>query len=80
MLFRSEHSPSGVINVLVRELVALERFLSSTEGGVVDSRRVSRLPMADQTQSPGEEDGAEMGANMRAVAPPVQSFASGRRR
>ena len=29
----------------------------------------------------GEEgDSAEMGASMRAVAPPVQSFASGRRR
>jgi hypothetical protein len=34
-----------------------------------------------QGGSSGEEgDSAEMGASMRAVAPPVQSFASGRRR
>jgi error-prone DNA polymerase len=80
---RLEHSPSGVINVLVRELAALERFLApdvqeaETDGGA----SVSRLPDADSGRVPGEtKDGARMGANMRAVAPPVQSFASGRRR
>jgi error-prone DNA polymerase len=86
---RLERSPSGVLNVLVNELAALERFLATADeeaahaGG--SGRRVSRLPSANRAQAPGEEtpavrDGAEMGANMRAVAPPVQSFASGRRR
>jgi error-prone DNA polymerase len=59
-----------VINVVVRELAPLERFL---EGGVegaeeaVASARVHHL-------------GAEVGSSMRAVAPPVQSFGAGRRR
>jgi error-prone DNA polymerase len=80
---RLEHSPSGVINVLVRELAALERFLALADEDAVQaggSGRVSRLPSTDPAQTLGEEDGAEMGANLRAVAPPVQSFASGRRR
>ncbi|MCW2969770.1 MAG: dnaE [Solirubrobacterales bacterium] len=71
-----------VINVIVRELAPLERFLP---GGVDDAAgaaataRVHRLPGA---ASPGEEDvqSAEVGSSMRAVAPPVQSFAAGRRR
>ena len=42
-----------IVNVIVRELAPLERFV---------------------------EDGVEVGSNMRAVAPPVQSFAQGRRR
>ena len=65
------------------ELAALERFLDPVEdqdAGTSGWARVSRLPGVDRAQMPGEEDGAEMGANMRAVAPPVQSFASGRRR
>ncbi len=85
---RLEHSSSGVINVLVRELAALERFLSAevgAGGGGGGEASVSTLSGADraQTPTPGnatEEEAAEMGANMRAVAPPVQSFASGRRR
>lgn len=81
---RLERSPSGVLNVLVRELAALERFLTpieAEEAGTGGGARVSRLRGADQARAGGEEeDGAEMGANMRAVAPPVQSFASGRRR
>jgi hypothetical protein len=72
-----------VLNVIVSELTALERFLESTEGG--DARadraaRVSRLRGADRLTPEGEQEGAEMGADMRAVAPPIQSFASGRRR
>jgi error-prone DNA polymerase len=61
------HQPAGpderpeevrpVINVLVRELDALERHLPGEDASVV-----------------------EIGSNMRAVAPPVQSFAMGRRR
>jgi error-prone DNA polymerase len=91
---RLERSPSGVLNVLVRELAALERFLAPADEEAVHaggSGRVSRLPSANRAQAPGEEapgaqDGAEMGASttglapLRAVAPPVQSFASGRRR
>jgi error-prone DNA polymerase len=80
---RLERSPSGVLNVLVRELAALERFLAPAEvqeAGTGGGACVSRLPHVDRARASGEEDGAEMGANMRAVAPPVQSFASGRRR
>jgi len=68
----------GVVNVIVRELAALESFLSGgVEGaeGAPAGARVHRLP--------GREDGpegAEVGSSMRAVAPPVQSFAAGRRR
>jgi error-prone DNA polymerase len=68
----------GVVNVIVRELAALERFLS---GGVADSEqeaaraRVHQLP--DPDSSP--ED-AEVGSTMRAVVPPMQSFGAGRRR
>jgi len=50
-LERAEGIPP-IVNVIVRELAALERFL----------------------------DRVEMGSSMRAVAPPVQSFAQGRRR
>jgi error-prone DNA polymerase len=81
---RLEHSSSGVINVLVRELMALERLLApaETDDAVAsEETRLSRLPGVERAQGEGEEqDGAEMAANMRAVAPPVQSFASGRRR
>jgi error-prone DNA polymerase len=92
---RLERAPSGVLNVLVRELIALERVLDPAgadglrTGG---SRGVSRLPVIDPAHLSAEEEnseeggsgeegeGAQMGASMRAVAPPVQSFASGRRR
>jgi error-prone DNA polymerase len=79
---RLERASSGVLNVLVRELVALERFLGPADGDGLQtgSGGVSRLPSADPAQALGEEESAEMGASMRAVAPPVQSFASGRRR
>jgi error-prone DNA polymerase len=75
-----------VVNVIVRELDALERHL---EGGLDDEAaqtvgRVSRLPTSQEMpqDTPAEEDtpGAEIGSSMRAVAPPVQSFAMGRRR
>jgi error-prone DNA polymerase len=80
-----------VINVIVRELAPLERYLS---GGVEDgeepaaSARVHRLPgspeesRAEESRADGEEQApsAEVGSSMRAVAPPVQSFAAGRRR
>jgi error-prone DNA polymerase len=75
-----------VVNVVVRELVALERFLAPAPGEEAPAQaQVHRLPgtVADgaaQTGREAEEDGAEVGAVMRAVAPPVQSFAAGRRR
>jgi error-prone DNA polymerase len=82
---RLERSPSGVLNVLVSELAALERFLADPGEetvGVGAQARVRRLPGADggAGQTEEEQEGAEMAANMRAVAPPIQSFASGRRR
>jgi error-prone DNA polymerase len=76
-----------VINVIVRELEPLERFLSGgVEGpeGAAGGARVHRLPGVERGEpSVGEEDeaqGAEVGSSMRAAAPPVQSFAAGRRR
>jgi error-prone DNA polymerase len=73
-----------VVNLLVRELAPLERYISGGLDGAEQERiaRVHQLP----TPAPGEpaeveEDGAiEVGSSMRAVAPPIQSFAMGRRR
>jgi error-prone DNA polymerase len=80
---RLERSSSGVLNVIVSELAALERFFAATEGEDAKAggaARVRRLPGADRSTPEDEQEGAEMGADMRAVAPPIQSFASGRRR
>jgi error-prone DNA polymerase len=82
-----------VLNLIVRELAALERFLA---GGVHEteehaaSARIHRLsdrgpsPMFDDAAAAAdgetEEGSAAVGSSMRAVAPPVQSFAMGRRR
>jgi hypothetical protein len=68
----------GVVNVIVRELVALERFLSdgAVDGGEAAARaHVHHLP----DREPSPED-VEVGSSIRAVAPPVQSFGMGRRR
>ncbi len=71
-----------VVNLLVRELEALDRYLDGalaepgSEGATV--RRLGTRD-ADRAGEPAE-DGAEVGSSMRAVAPPIQSFASGRRR
>jgi error-prone DNA polymerase len=78
---RLERSSSGVLNVIVRELAPLERFLGPVEEQGVGKSGGARIRHLPKTERPGErQDGAEMGADMRAVAPPVQSFASGRRR
>jgi error-prone DNA polymerase len=84
-----------VVNVLVRELAALERYLPAEaldrEAAGAVSRLRSAAPGQGQGQGEGEgeaEEGgaaaelgaAEVGSSMRAVAPPVQSFAAGRRR
>ncbi len=63
-----------VVNVVVRELAALERHLGGEEADA--GARVHHLPSA----AVGVDVGADVGAGMRAVAPPVQSFAAGRRR
>jgi error-prone DNA polymerase len=68
---------AGVVNVLVRELAPLERYLTDERAG--EGASVSHLPIAAAEETTGEQ-AAEMGADLRAVAPPVQSFASGRRR
>jgi error-prone DNA polymerase len=71
-----------VINVLVSELEPLERHLDGALSEKADrAGTVRRLP-ANGTQPPSEaeEAGAEVGSSMRAVAPPIQSFAMGRRR
>ena len=76
----------AVANVIVRELAPLERFLTpdETQDG---SASVSRLRSAEPGRPAGDGDSGDeaadavrVGAAMRAVAPPVQSFAAGRRR
>ncbi len=62
----------GVTNVVVRELEPLERFVVAEREGERRGASVSRLAPP--------KDGERMAANMRAVVPPVQSFAAGRRR
>ncbi len=81
----------GVLNVIVRELAPLERFLSGGIDGVdgaASDARVRRLPeraagdaLAAAKAAAGEDlEGAEVGSSMRAAVPPMQSFAQGRRR
>jgi hypothetical protein len=81
----------GVVNVIVRDLAPLERFVS---GGVEGEEApvagcVHRLRAIETSRAPADADsaaeeeaveGAEMGSSMRAVVPPMQSFAAGRRR
>jgi len=87
-----------VINVIVRELAPLERFLVhglEASDGTNAGAGVHHLPGGEHTlgerRRPGrgqrapsadeeELEGAEVGSSMRAAAPPVQSFAAGRRR
>jgi error-prone DNA polymerase len=70
-----------VVNVIVRELAALERYLSGgAEGaGAVESARVHHLPSAP-ADAEEQVQGAEVGSSMRAAVPPMQSFGGGRRR
>ncbi len=71
-----------VVNLIVAELAPLERFLPGglQYGSGEQAGRVRRLHRPTGPASAGEEDAAEVGSSMRAVAPPVQSFAAGRRR
>jgi error-prone DNA polymerase len=75
----------GVVNVIVRELAPLERFLSvglEEDDGHAAPARVHQMPGGERPRSIEEQqlDGAEVGSSMRAVVPPMQSFAQGRRR
>jgi error-prone DNA polymerase len=77
----------GVVNVIVRELAPLERFLPGgvEEEGQAVTARVRRLrrregPAAPEVGGEEEVESGEVGSSMRAAAPPVQSFAMGRRR
>jgi error-prone DNA polymerase len=75
-----------VINLIVRELASLESFLEgglepaehAPAGAVRHLRRDSQEPPGEQWAE--EPPGAEVAASMRAAAPPIQSFAMGRRR
>jgi error-prone DNA polymerase len=83
-----EERIAPIVNVLVRELFALERFLAPVPGEASATQaQVHRLPQLqprqDERVAPAEEaaeEGAALGASLRAVAPPVQSFGVGRRR
>jgi error-prone DNA polymerase len=75
-----------VINVVVRELASLESFLAGgleapEEPAAASVRRLRRSQEEPPGELVGEEPaGAEVASSMRAAAPPVQSFAMGRRR
>ena len=73
-----------ILNVIVSELHALERFLpggATSAGEQAREAQVHRLAGARSPAGAEEDRGdAEVGADMRAVSPPVQSFAAGRRR
>jgi error-prone DNA polymerase len=83
---QAEEQIKPVINVLVRELAPLERYLPGGVGGAEEAARVHHLP--GSSDAPGsapaeaEEDvqGTEVGSSMRAAVPPMQSFGGGRRR
>jgi error-prone DNA polymerase len=83
---RLERSEEGVVNVIVRELEPLERYLpGGIEVGEEAAARARVHSLSDRRSAPAaadedEESAAEVGAGMRAAAPPVQSFAMGRRR
>jgi hypothetical protein len=71
-----------VVNVVVRELAALERYLPGGGDGAEEAARVHQLP---GSQAPAAVDaegqsGADIGSSMRAAVPPMQSFGGGRRR
>jgi error-prone DNA polymerase len=72
---RLERPPAGGgnVNVLVRELRTLDDELSERPADV------GRLPVRE-VHSPAEGSERDAGADLRAVAPPAQSFGGGRRR
>jgi error-prone DNA polymerase len=84
---QAEEQIRPVVNVLVRELEPLERYLPGGVDGAEEAARVHHLP--GSADAPGsvaaagaeeEVQGAEVGSSMRAAVPPMQSFGGGRRR
>jgi error-prone DNA polymerase len=81
-----EERIAPIVNVLVRELLALEQFVASVPGEEVAAQaQVHRLhPERDERVARATEEeveeGAALGASLRAVVPAVQSFGVGRRR
>jgi error-prone DNA polymerase len=72
-----------VVNVLVRELAALERYLPGGVDGAEEAARVHHLPGSQAPAAADAEEqvlGADVGSSMRAAVPPMQSFGGGRRR
>jgi error-prone DNA polymerase len=70
-----------IVNVVVRELAALERFVLAEDApAVAQVHRLAQPARAADAQRADEYELAEVGAGLRAVAPAVQSFAAGRRR
>jgi error-prone DNA polymerase len=81
----------GVINVIVRELAALESFLDETGRQLSEPAAAASVhDLSERSPAPDEAIAgraaeeqaadAQIGSSMRAVAPAVQSFAMGRRR
>jgi hypothetical protein len=73
-----------VINVVVRELDSLERFLAgglegAEEGPGAGVRHLHRPPPGGRPEAE-EPGGEEVASSMRAAGPSVQSFGMGRRR
>ncbi len=74
-----------VINVVVRELASLERFLAggleaAEEGSGAGVRHLHRRRGAGGHEQAEEPAGEEVASSMRAAGPSVQSFGMGRRR
>ena len=68
----------GVVNVIVRELAALESFLS--DGAADAEERAAQARVHHLPEREPAPESAEVGSSMRAVIPPMQSFGAGRRR
>ena len=73
--------------MIVRELAPLESYLEPDAEGSADASREASVheirPAAAADEAAGEageSDAAKVGASMRAHAPPITSFAMGRRR
>jgi error-prone DNA polymerase len=79
---RLERPPTGggTINVLVRELRTLDDALSEQTAAISDLPARGLSYPADPAHSPKPGEQHDAAADLRAVAPPAQSFASGRRR
>ena len=70
-----------VVNLIVRELEPLERFLDpDLQESPEQQGTLHRLPAQPPAEQADDPAAAEVLSSMRAVAPPIQSFASGRRR